>query len=128
MKRKLSTDGKLFFIDIILVLVIIIESIVIFGIVKGKGQKTEDDSYFMLYKGVEMQMTEGTQNPLDISTELEERSANKKYNTTYYNYENGNYTGLTEGKYKYDDGYMYVENVGKIAFSKEFNAIPRQYE
>ena len=127
MKRKLSTDGKLFFADIILILVIIIEIVAI--ILRVNATEHIIKGYFMLYKGCEIKMTTGTQNPLDFATELEERASNKKYNTTYYNYENGKYDGESDGKFKYENGgYMNVENVSKIAFSKNIKAIPREHE
>lgn len=130
MKRKLSVDGWLFIAILVLIVIIIIEVVIISTKVKGQEQVVEEDteSYFVLYKGCEIAIDPGNQNPLDFSVDLDETSE-KRYNTTYYNYEKGLYKGETEGTFKFEDGgYNEVENVSKIAMTKKFNAIPRAFE
>lgn len=130
MKRKLSVDGWLFIAILVLIIIIIIEAVIISTKVKGQEQVVEEDteSYFVLYKGCEIAIDPGNQNPLDFSVDLDETSE-KRYNTTYYNYEKGLYKGETEGTFKFEDGgYNEVENVSKIAMTKKFNAIPRAFE
>lgn len=130
MKRKLSVDGWLFIAILVLIVIIIIEAVIISTKVKGQEQVVEEDteSYFVLYKGCEIAIDPGNQNPLDFSVDLDETSE-KRYNTTYYNYEKGLYKGETEGTFKFEDGgYNEVENVSKIAMTKKFNAIPRAFE
>ncbi len=130
MKRKLSFDGWLVVAIFILIIIIIIEAIVIKQIIKEKEVEDvkEEESYFVLYKGCEIAPAPGNQNPLDFSVNLDETS-NKKYNTTYYNYENGLYKGETQGEFKFEGGgYNEVKNVSKIALTKKFNSIPRAYE
>lgn len=130
MKRKLSVDGWLFIAILVLIVIIIIEAVIISTKVKSQEQVVEEDteSYFVLYKGCEIAIDPGNQNPLDFSVDLDETSE-KRYNTTYYNYEKGLYKGETEGTFKFEDGgYNEVKNVSKIAMTKKFNAIPRAYE
>ena len=130
MKRRLSVDGWLLVAIIILIIIIIVEGIMAKTLMKEKEETSvvDDDSYFVLYRGCEIAIGPGNQNPLDFSMNLDE-SSNKKYNTTYYNYENGLYKGETEGTFEYNaGGYNEVKNVSKIAFSKKFNAVPRAYE
>lgn len=130
MKRKLSFDGWLVVAICILIVIIIIEAIIIKKIIKEKEQEEviEEESYFVLYKGCEIASTPGNQNPLDFSVNLDENSS-KKYNTTYYSYENGLYKGETQGEFKLEEGgYNEVKNVGKIAITKKFNSLPRAFE
>ena len=129
-KRKLSFDGWLLIAIFVLIIIIIIEAIIINKTIKEKEAKNviEEDSNFILYKGCEIAGTPGSQNPLEFSVGLDE-SSNKKYNTTYYNYENGLYKGETQGEFKFEsDGNNQVKNVSKVAMTKKFNAIPRAYE
>ena len=88
--------------------------------------KTATD-YMVLYCGMEIKKETGIQ---DVSEMKVENDANKKYNTTYYNYENGKYEGTSEGKLSEEvyEGYSIVENVKKIAMTQEYNAIPRDYK
>ena len=131
MKRKLSVDGYLFIAVLVLILIIIVEAVAISVIVKNKKEEVveeDTESYIVLYKGCEIAIDPGNQNPLDFSTNLDETSE-KTYNTTYYNYEKGLYKGETEGTFKYESGgYNEVKNVSKIAMTKKFNAIPRAFE
>jgi hypothetical protein len=84
-----------------------------------------DENYIILYNGYEIENKIGTQyeNYMKITNNNKE-----KYNITYYNYEKGQSYGETKGEFgntNIYDGYSYVENVKKIAISKEYNAIPR---
>lgn len=89
------------------------------------------DDYFILYRGYEMEKKEGIQylEDMDYTKENEE-----KYNIEYYNYENGKYKGKIEGQveptYGYNDngyeGVCIVDNVRRIAISKNINAMPRK--
>ena len=68
---------------------------------------------------------------LDFSEIELNDDSRKKYNTTYYNYENGKYQGESIGKFGEEivyDNYSYVKNVKKIAMSQKYNAIPREYK
>lgn len=129
MKRKLSIDGWILVVIVVLLIVIIVEAIIAKSLMKGKEETAvEDESYFILYKGCEIAKEPGNQNPLDFSINLDESSVSK-YNTTYYNYENGLYKGEKEGTFELNEGgYNEVKNVDKIAMTKKFNAIPRAFE
>lgn len=94
--------------------------------------ETSDDSIqtnaenILLYNGIEISKESGIQNISDIRVSTD---SIKKYNTTYYNYENGKYEGITTGIFGEQsyEGYSIVQNVKKIAMSKQYNAIPRTY-
>ena len=127
--KKMNFDRWMVVIILILLVVIIAEGISIKILTKKKeGEQAEEESNIVLYRGCEIAVGTGNQNPLDFSTGLDE-SSNQKYNTTYYNYENGLYKGETQGEFKYEEGgYNEVHNVSKIAMTKKFNAIPRAVE
>ncbi len=78
----------------------------------------------ILYDGVEIEKTTGWINLFDIMINLSKESE-KRYNTKYYNYEKNKYTGETTGTFKYENGYVFVNEVGKVAMTKKYNAIPR---
>ena len=83
------------------------------------------NDYFILYNGCEMKIATGV-----ASTKLlDSIENNKKYNTTYYNYEKGKYLGETNGKVVENgiENTFVVDNVKRIAMSTRFNAIPRNY-
>ena len=130
MKKKLSFDGWLVVLIVILVVIIIAEGIAI-KIISGKKSEeavVDEESYIVLYEGREIAKGAGNQHPTDFGKDLDE-SSEVLYNVTYYNYENGVYKDESQGTFKYNpDGDNKVENVGKIAFSKKFNAIPRAFE
>ena len=55
------------------------------------------------------------------------------YNTIYYNYEKGKYEGVSIGNFGGEktmtvEEHARVDNVKKIAFTKEYNRIPREYK
>lgn len=127
--RKMNFDRWMVIIILVLIVVIIAEGITIKILTRRNGETVEEEeSNIILYKGCEIAKGTGNQNPLDFSMNLDETS-NKKYNITYYNYENGLYKGETQGEFKYEEGgYNEVKNVSKIAMSKKFNAIPRAFE
>ena len=57
-------------------------------------------------------------------------NSKRKYNTTYFNYENGKYQGETTGTFgevTYE-GFSIVKNVKRIAMTQKYNAIPREYK
>ena len=87
---------------------------------------TNIDSYFILYEGREIENKIGVQSISDMKINAD---TNKKYNTTYYNYENGKYIGEKVGTFGEEttEGNSCVENVSKIAISKNINALPRKY-
>ena len=87
---------------------------------------TQLDKNIVLYNGVEITTKTGLQEVDDMKINAE---ANNKYNTTYYNYENGKYEGITTGKFGEEtyEGYSIVSNVKKIAMTQKYNAIPRNY-
>ena len=94
------------------------------GVSDSAKTKIENSEYFILYKGCEMKIATGT-----AWTESLDKSKENKYNTTYYNYENGKYLGESNGKVienGIEDTFV-VDNVKKIAMSKKFNAVPRNY-
>ena len=84
------------------------------------------DAYFILYEGREIENKIGVQNISDMKINA---YTNKKYNTTYYNYENGKYIGEKVGTFGEEttEGNSCVENVSKIAISENINALPRNY-
>lgn len=81
----------------------------------------------VLYKGMEISKKVGFQPILDMKVNNESL---KKYNTTYYNYENGKYEGTTVGDFGEEtyQGYSVVSNVKNIAMTQKYNAIPREYQ
>ena len=79
-----------------------------------------------MYEGKEIENKTGIQNLSDMKITNE---ANTKYNTKYYNYENGKYVGEKTGTFgeRTTEGESCVENVSKIAISKKTDALPRTY-
>lgn len=92
---------------------------------KNTNKLTTSD-YFILYNGYEIKNKIGVQNLSDMEVTEE---TNKKYNTTYYNYENGKFVGETKGTFGKEtyEGVSIVDNVKKIAISQKYDAIPRTY-
>lgn len=88
--------------------------------------KETSDDYFILYDGCEIKIETGVQ---DLSDAKISSETNKKYNTTYYNYENGKYVGETKGTFGEEtyEGISHIDNVKRIAISEKYNAIPRTY-
>lgn len=87
---------------------------------------TQVGENIILYNGVEILNKTGIQyiSDMDINDQ-----SNKKYNTTYYNYENGKYEGETVGLFGEEtyEGVSVVQNVKRIAMTQKYNAIPRNY-
>ena len=83
--------------------------------------------HFVLYNGCEMKIDTGVTD----TDMMELNEANKqKYNTTYYNYEQGEFLGETQGILQttiFED-YASVSNVKRIAISEKYDAIPRKYQ
>lgn len=87
---------------------------------------TQSEENIVLYKGIQIATKPGVQNLLDMEVNDE---SNKKYNTTFYNYENGKYEGATIGEFGEEtyEGVSVVQNVKRIAMTQKYNAIPRNY-
>ena len=87
----------------------------------------KDNKNIVLYKGMEIKVDVGLQ---EISDMKITDDADEKYNTKYYNYENGKSKGETEGEFGNEtyEGYSIVENVKKIAMTEKYDAIPRSYK
>ena len=81
----------------------------------------------VLYKGIEIDNKVGIQNLSDMKLTDENKS---KYNVQYYNYEDGKYINETKGAFGEEtvEGYSAVSNVKKIAMTKKYNAIPREFK
>ena len=93
----------------------------------NSNSNTQIEENIVLYQGIEINKTTGIQmyDDMEISDE-----AIQKYNTTYYNYENGKYEGITKGNFgeeTYED-FSVVRNVNRIAMTQKYNAIPREYK
>ena len=94
--------------------------------ISKSDNQNEIKDYFILYEGKELDKKVGFQRPDFIS--LTDENSNK-YNIKYYNFEKGKYVGETEGKLNEPaEGFGTVEGVKKIAISKYYNAIPRNFE
>lgn len=91
----------------------------------NQQQLQVQNDYFVLYDGREIELKSGVQELSDISINDDSTA---KYNTKYYNYENGKYAGESEGALTETyDGYAVVDNVKRIAVSQKYDAIPRTY-
>lgn len=98
------------------------------NIVDEEGNEPIED-YFILYKGFEINLTTGSQSLKDMT--INDENINK-YNTTYYNYNEGKYIGETEGEFGEStatyEGVALVDNVEKLAISQNDNICPRGYK
>ena len=86
---------------------------------------TLNDDYIILCNGLEIEKKTGIQYEDYMKITDENKT---KYEIKYYNYEKEKAIGETIGIFGREniyDGYSYVENVSRIAISKEYNAIPR---
>lgn len=91
------------------------------------NEPTSKIEKILLYEGLNVEIKCGIQ---DISVmEITDEAINK-YNTKYYNYENGKYLGETVGIFGEEtyEGVSIVNNVSKIAMTEKYNAIPRKYK
>ena len=98
---------------------------------QNKMQETTNNlkENILLYEGSEILNKIGTQF-IDL-TEMEiSEEARRKYNTTYFNYENGKYLGEILGYFGEEtyEGFSIVTNVKRIAMTQKYNAIPREYK
>jgi len=96
----------------------------------GKEENIEvgNKDYMFLYEGFELEKKVGIQY-IDFMSMNKEN--NKKYNTEYYNYVDGKYTGKSMGIFGRTEAYdtfSFVESVEKIATSKKYNLFPREYK
>ena len=84
----------------------------------------------LLYRGSEVSKKVGTKF-WDLSGMEINDNSQRKYNTTYYNYEAGKYQGETTGNFGEEityDGFSIVQNVKRIAMTQKYNAIPREFK
>ena len=88
--------------------------------------KIEINKNIILYNGMEIATRTGIQ---DISDMRNTNDNKNRYNTKYYNYENGKYLNESIGTFGDEtyEGYSVVSNVKRIAMTKKYNAIPREY-
>ncbi len=89
----------------------------------AKSQPQAANDFIILYNGLDLSKALP-----DIEMSIPYTDKNKeKYEISYYNYENGNFLGITSGKLEqsYED-VATVQNVSKLAISKDYNPIPRQ--
>lgn len=93
----------------------------------NSNSNTQTEENIILYNGIEIAKTTGIQTVSDMEIKAE---ANKKYNTTYHNYEKGKYEGTTKGSFGEEtfEGFSVVNNVKKIAMTQKYNAIPREFK
>ena len=95
----------------------------------NSNSNVQAEENIILYKGSEIQKKVGTQFFDLCEMEINDNSK-RKYNTIYYNYENGKYQGETTGTFgevTYE-GFSIVKNVKRIAMTQKYNAIPREYK
>lgn len=87
-------------------------------------EETEEE-FFVLYNGYEIKTEPGLYGCSDMEKTDESET---KYNTKYYNYENGKYEGSTDGEFGEEtyEGYSVVSNVKRIAMTEKYDAIPRE--
>ncbi len=126
--------STLLFIILFFLIIIVIMGTTIYKLNKNRSIEednsteiqTQIDNSIILYNGYEIEPKVGVQDPTDMKNSDE---AKRMYNVTYYNYENGKYEGTTKGEFGEEtyEGYSLVDNVKKIAMTKEYNAIPRSY-
>ena len=98
--------------------------------ISENSEKTESNyntKNIVLYNGMEISTNVGVQ---DVSNMKITNDNKNKYNTNYYNYENGKYISETKGIFGNEtfEGYSVVSNVKKIAMTKKYNAIPREFK
>lgn len=89
------------------------------------ANSTNIGDYFILYNGCEMPKKTG-----HVNFGFMDGLNKTKYNINYYNYEKGKFTGESKGNL-IDSGIencSVVDNVKKIATSKKYNAIPREFK
>ena len=132
---------KKYFAIILLIILVIIVGILLYyernykkttsqeNVVNNKSSdaKLSIKENILLYDGMEIKIGLGIQ---DVSEMKIGADSNKKYNTTYYNYENGKYEGSSQGTFGEEiyEGFSVVQNVKKIAMTQQYKAIPREYK
>lgn len=123
MEKKNSR--KVIAVVLLLMAMLVVAGIVLLPKLLNKNN-IEPKQKVILYNGLEMQPIVGVQYISDMQKNEE---SNNKYNTTYYNYEKGEYQGTTQGSFGEEtyEGYSVVQNVKKIAITQEYNPIPRNY-
>lgn len=82
------------------------------------------DNLIVLYKGLDISgVNEDIELYIDYTDENKE-----KYEISYYNYENGKFLGVSDGRLEQSyENCGVVENVKKLAISRNYNPVPRSY-
>ena len=127
-KKEIKISLWTFYV-LVAAIVVLVGAVVIGGMgVARKNQlpqNTDNKSEnIILYNGYELKVRYDEEIILE---DMEYTSENiEKYEKSYYNYENRKYIGITNGIVEESyDGYCAVSNVSKFAFSKQYNAKPR---
>lgn len=95
-----------------------------------KQQNTNQNNYMVLIDGYEIGKKYGR---YDISDGMKITNETlKRYNTKYYNYEDGKYLGESKGVFGTDEtttveNWSVVGNVKKVATTLKYDAMPRTY-
>lgn len=131
--KRIMKKQKMFVITVLcLVLVVMLAAGCAFSGARDATLPTEpagseqEDSLIVLYQGCEISTRPGVQTPFDM--DITEANM-EKYNIAYFNYENGAYQGMAEGNFGEPtyEGASVVQNVGRIALSQKYDAIPRDF-
>ncbi len=91
-------------------------------------RKVQNENIVVLYDGLILDVSEMKQVELKYIDSTNEQK--DKYIITYYNYENYSFqnSGLGSLSTQVYDGLLKINNVGKIAISESYNAIPRNIQ
>lgn len=91
-------------------------------------RKVQNENIVVLYDGLILDVSEMKQVELKYIDSTNEQK--DKYVITYYNYENYSFqnSGLGSLSTQVYDGLLKINNVGKIAISESYNAIPRNIQ
>lgn len=91
-------------------------------------RKVQNENIIVLYDGLLLDVSEMKKVELQYIDSTNEQK--DKYVITYYNYENYSFqnSGLGSLSTQVYDGLLQINNVGKIAISESYNAIPRNIQ
>ena len=105
-----------------------------FEIIEDKEEinRLRSNEDILLYQGEKIEKKIGKY-PVTFEGMKIDKESIHNYNTIYYNYENGKYEGVSIGNFGGEktmtvEEHARVDNVKKIAFTKEHNRIPREYK
>lgn len=131
-KKSIKINLIIFILFFLIILITILAFIKIpYQKKNNTSSKTPNDSHdntveslIVLYNGLDISGASG-----DIELYIHYTDENKeKYEIPYYNYENGKFLGISDGKLEqYYENYGIVDNVKKLAISQNYNPIPRSY-